>query len=141
MIKLPDDLSNNLEKFFLSTFPEGAISGEVRVYYGDAYIEYPITYLNDGGDEIVPTFDGWDGPSYLKRKKLIEKISLEVVSSRKGLKKQDPNYWNLFVFNCGNQTNSQYFFLYDEKLDEEHEAEVRKSIGDSLYEKYQSEKK
>lgn len=128
-----------IELFFL-TFPAGAKKGRLEIYCGDGYAEYPMKYFNASGGIVEKKVNGFDSPKMLVVKDLIKLLN-KVLDHREGLSKKSLNYWNHLFFVVDSDLNYDYKFSYQPELDIQEENEIRASIGDELYEKYEQERK
>ena len=120
-------------------FPGTATKGILEIYYGDAFAKYPMKFMDADGKLVKREFKGWDSPDMLAQKELTNLLG-ELLDLRKNVGKSDGGFWNHFMLLVENGEILMAEFSYKPELDEQNEAEVRLSIGDELYEKYQRER-
>ncbi len=126
---------------FLKIFPDNATRGTLEIYYGDGYSEYPMMFEDSDCNDVKRKFSGWDSPDMIAEDELVEFLSATFLKTRDGVVKTSEQYWNHFLFVVENGIVKSAVFTYRPELDEKREEEVRKSIGDELFNKYKNEKK
>ena len=132
-------LLDRIKNVFLRVFPATATKGILEIYYGDAFAKFPMKFMTADGKLVKRVFKGWESPEMLAQKELTNLLG-ELLDLRKNISALDGGFWNHFMLLVENGEIIIAEFLYQPELDEKNEAEVRYSIGDELYEKYQRER-